>query len=106
VAYPDDRQFDTKILKCIDTVLSTFGDSPRLLLYYIVVKECYLPKDQFPSKPDELSTCLTKILGETGYRFIEMLTIREIQKEFGVSIKQGSSLSQAIDQAKDKFLTC
>ena len=106
MAHADEKEFNTKILKCIDKVLSTFGDSPRLLLYYLLVKECFIPKDQFPSKPKELASCLTNILGETGYRLIETLTIREIQTEFNISVPEGSTLSDAVDQARNRFLTC
>jgi len=105
VAYTDD-EFNARILKCIDEVLSSFGDSPRTLLYYMIIKECRLSREQFPLKPVELGECLGRILGETGYRFIERLTIRQIQASFGFSVKEGSNLSEAIDQARIRFVAC
>jgi len=106
VASPDAREFDMQILECIDRVLASFGESPRLLLYYLIINECHLSRDQFSAKPAELADCLTKILGATGYEFVEKLTIREIQTTFRIAVEEGSSLKEAIEQARKSFVTC
>jgi hypothetical protein len=106
VAFEDEREFQVQIFGCIDRVFSIFGDSPKILLYHLIAKDCALPKDQFSTKPVELSECLSKILGETGYRFVEGLAIDQIQTTFKIKIKEGSTLPEAIEEARNRFVTC
>lgn len=106
VSSGDDNEFNARVLKCIEKVFSSFGDSPKILLYYLLSKDCSLSGNQFVSKSNEFSKCLRKILGDTGYLFTEKLIIAEMEASFEVSIEEGSSLSDAIDQLRGRFLTC
>ena len=102
----DDTEFNIRILNCIDKVISSFGESPRSLLYYMIVNRCCLQKDDLPFKPLELSECLRKILGDAGGNLIEQLTITQIRSNFGITVRKGCSLAEAIEQARNRFLTC
>jgi hypothetical protein len=106
VSSSDDAQFNALVFKCIDAGLSIFGDSTRRLLYYLTVSRCSLHKEDLPIKAEQLADCLRKNMGEAGGRLIEIVAIREIQKTFGISVPKGSTLSEAIKQARGKFLTC
>jgi len=101
-----DQVFEIRILGCIDKAFSSFGNSPRRLMYHIIAKECALTKEKFTSSPDELTECLRGILGDAGHRLILSLAIREIQESFEISVSENCTLSEAIGKARSKFLTC
>jgi len=104
VAFADDKGFNGKISQCIDKALDTFGEGVKESLYYQIKKQYNVPREQFVSRPAEIIEDLEKFLGPTGSKFIEKLVVREIGKSFGLKFDENTSLSTAINEARNKFL--
>ncbi len=99
-----EKGFNGTIFQCIDKALSTLGETAKLALYHQVVSEYGLQPNQLQSRPFELLEYLQKILGQAGYSFIEKLVIREIKTYFNLNPRDGITLSEAISEARTKFL--
>ena len=61
-------------------------------------------KEQFAAKPLEIIERLQAILGPTGSSVVDRLIVREIRNKFGLEFRENTSLSDAIQQARTKFL--
>ncbi|HYB04606.1 MAG TPA: hypothetical protein VED17_09090 [Nitrososphaerales archaeon] len=106
----EDRQYSEKgfnatIFQCIDRALNTLGENAKLALYYQIGSKLNLDAKQFPTRPLDVAESLHKILGDSGYVFIERLMIREIKVTFDLHLKEGMSFSQVVSHAREKFLS-
>ena len=104
MAFADDKGFNGKISQCIDRALDAFGEGVKESLYYQIKKQYDVPREQFASRPAEIIEDLEKFLGPTGSQFVERLVVREISKSFGLKFGENTSLSTAINEARNKFL--
>lgn len=103
----EDREllgFNSTIFHCIDTALNALGESSKLALYYQVASKYGLESSEFESRPAELAERLHALLGDVGYSFVEKLIIREVCSTFGLAPKDGMRLSEAISEARKKYL--
>jgi hypothetical protein len=104
VAFAEDKGFNGKISQCIDKALDSLGEGVKQSLYYQIGKKYKLPIDQIAVKPEEVIEHLRAILGPGGSSVIERLIVREIRNVFGLEFRKGVSLSEAIQEARTKFL--
>ncbi len=84
--------------------LDSLGEGVKQSLYYQIGKKYKLPIDQIAVKPEEVIEHLRAILGPGGSSVIERLIVREIRNVFGLEFRKGVSLSEAIQEARTKFL--
>jgi hypothetical protein len=85
--------------------MSTLGENAKQALYYQLHSEFGLPSNQFQSRPLEVADGLHKILGDVGYSFVEKIILREIYKSFDLHLRNGTSLPEAVAEARKKFLS-
>jgi hypothetical protein len=100
-----EKGFNATIFQCMDRALSSLGDTAKLALYHQVATVYGLDPHQLRSRPLDVAQYLHKLLGDAGYAFIERLMIREIKTTFKLSMRDGVALSEAISEARRKFLS-
>ncbi len=100
-----EKGFNGTIFQCIDTALSTIGETSKLALYHQIALKNGLSVNELQSRPPKVLQGLEEILGETGYAFIEKLIIREIKDRFGLSVAVGVCLSKVVADAREKFFS-
>lgn len=103
--YPfSEKGFNATISGCIDRALSTIGESAKAALYYRIATKASVSPSEIQFRPLELTGGMREILGEAGYSFIERLIIREISSSFNLSLRGGICFSEAVSEARKKFL--
>lgn len=104
MAFADDKGFNCKVSQCIEKALDSLGAGVRQSFYFQIIEKHDLPREQFAIRPSEVIKHLEEILGPTGSSLVERLIVREIRTEFALEFREGVSLSEAIQQARTKFL--
>jgi hypothetical protein len=100
-----EESFNGAIFECIDRALDILGESPKVALYHQMTKALHLEFCRLQSNPLEITQYIRKILGESGYLFIERLIVQDIARSFGLkNLRSGSSLEEAILEARKNFL--
>jgi len=104
LSFADEKGFNGKISECIEKALDSLGEGIKQSFYYQINEKYHLPKEQFASRPAEIIQHLEEILGPTGSSVVERLIVREIRIKFGLEFRENVNLSEAIQQARTKFL--
>ncbi len=104
MSFADDRGFNGEISRCIEKALDSLGEGVKQSFYFQIKEKYDLPKEQFASRPTEIIEHLEEILGPTGSSVVERLIVREIRNMFGLEFRENVSLSEAIQQARARFL--
>jgi hypothetical protein len=74
---PLKNQIDMKIMEAIDESLASFGDSVKQAVYFQLQSNYNVPKQEIPTKIEELAEALEAIFG-IGARLIEMKIIQTL----------------------------
>jgi hypothetical protein len=99
-----DRGFNGRILLCIQRALDSIGDGVRQSLLYQIREKYGAEADTMEGRPLVIFELLESVLGSVGTSLVERLTVREIKRSFGIELRDGVTLDEAINQAKKKFL--
>jgi len=100
----EERGFNARIFQCIDRALGSLGEGVKESFYHQMKERSNLTVDKFATRPLELIENLREILGTAGSSIVEKLIIREIRLSFGLNLRHGTGLMQAISEAKKSFL--
>ena len=85
--------------------MSVFGETAKQALYHQIGSKFRLTHAELQSRPLDTAEYLHRILGDAGYSFIEKLIVREIRISFGITMRNGISLSEAVTEARKNFLS-
>ena len=99
-----ERGFNAKIFDCIDRALGSLGEGVKQSFYHQMKKRSNLTIDKFALRPQELIENLRHILGVSGSTIVEKLIVREIKASFGLQLRGGIELEEAIAEARKAFL--
>jgi hypothetical protein len=77
---PLKNQIDMKIMEAIDESLASFGDKVRQIVYFHMQSNHNVPKQEIPTKIEELAKALEAIFG-IGARLIEMKIIQKLHSK-------------------------
>jgi len=95
-----DRSIDQKILRCIDEILDTLGESGRRALQNYFEKDMGLKKESIPEKPELFCRGLSLIFGEQCAEAVEAGIVQKLFSSFELKNKSDLTLAEAIDMIK------
>jgi hypothetical protein len=100
----EDKGFNARIFACIDSAISSFlGRDVVSVLYHAAKERNGFNKDELARRPEALLETLRGMLG-LGFSVLEKRITKEIEESFGIQLNQGSSLVEAIEQARKSYL--
>ncbi len=80
------QNFDQILLDSVDEAFSSLGDRAKNSIYFHLERKFSIGKHEIPSKLDEFSCALEKILG-LGARYLEILAMRKLHEKVECSYK-------------------
>jgi hypothetical protein len=95
-----DEGTEQRILKCVDEVLSTLGDSASQAIHYYLEMNVGLKKEEIPQKPELFCEGLNLIFGQQGANFVGSSIVRKLMANFGLKHKSTLTLTKAIALVK------
>jgi hypothetical protein len=98
------KGFNATLFECIDSALSKLGETSKIALYYQIASNKGMDRKTLQSKPLDIVEGLREILGQAGSSFFEDLIVGEIETSFDLALRQGASLTEAVQEARKKFL--
>ena len=97
--------FNTKLNQCIENGLACLGIGAKRSFYYQIKVGHGSTSGNILASPDDLIQYLEEIAGPIGSQEVQSLIVRQIKISFGLELKCGTSLSEAIVAARRKYLS-
>ncbi len=69
--------FNELLLEAIEEALSTLGEAPKAQIYLYLEHNFNMPKEQIPTRLEDLSSALDKMFG-LGARYLEILFMKNL----------------------------
>jgi hypothetical protein len=95
-----DEGTEQRILKCVDEVLSTLGDSASQAIHYYLEMNVGLKKEEIPKKPELFCEGLNLIFGQQGANFVGTSIVKRLMANFGLKHKSTLTLTKAFALVK------
>jgi hypothetical protein len=100
-----EKGFNPTLFGCIDIALaSLLGGESVSVFYYAITASSGISSFEF-EKPLMVLQYLEKLIGPTGFRSMEQTIVTQVEITFQIDVAKWVPLSQAIQLAKDAYLS-
>jgi hypothetical protein len=97
---PKAKEFNELLLSAIDSALISLGESVKQSIYFHLDEKFCLKRNQIPNKLNKFQEAIEQVFG-SGARFLEILIMKNLYLNVGVSISIDADTVSFIDYVKE-----